>query len=141
MVTNKHHPNMTMNLIPTTTRNGHFLADFDHLFNRFFTAPERTCDDSCAAEEADKHWTLRVDVPGFRKEEVALSVENGELKLHAATKDGEDRTARAEVSRNWTLGEDVDLEGIDARLEHGVLEITLPKLESALPTNKTVEIR
>lgn len=128
-----------MNLLPTTTRNGRWLADFDRLFDRFLTVTAPAIDDGVETEENDKHWTLRLDLPGFRKEELTLSIENGELHLHAAT-DDENRPFRADVRRNWTLGEDVDPEGIDARLEHGVLEITLPKRDSAIPTVKTIEV-
>ena len=59
--------------------------------------------------------------------------------LHAVTED-QDRPFRTEVRRNWTLGEDVDPQAIGARLEHGVLEITLPKRESTPPVSKTIEI-
>ena len=131
---------MNMNLIPTTTRNGHWLADFDHLFGRFFDAPTPAFGAAVDAEETDKNWLLRVDLPGFRKDEVTLSLENGELHLRAATED-EDRPFRAGVDRTWTLGEDIDPEGIDARLDHGVLEITLPKRDSATPASKTIEVR
>ena len=127
---------MIMNLIPHTTRNGHWLADFD----RFFHAPIPASGRGVDAEETDKNWLLRLDLPGFRKDEVTLSLGNGELHLRAATED-EDRPFRAEVDRSWTLGEDIDPEGIDAHLENGVLEITLPKRDSAIPASKTIEVR
>lgn len=130
---------MYHNLIPTNTRNGHWLADFDRLFNRFFDAPNPASAAAVDAEETDKNWLLRVDLPGFRKNEVTLSLENGELHLRAVTED-ENRPFRTEVDRSWTLGEEVDPEGIDARLEHGVLELTLPKRDSATPASKTIEV-
>lgn len=129
-----------MNLIPHTTRNGHWLADFDRMFDRLLHVPTPAISRGVDAEETDKNWLLRLDLPGFRKDEVTLSVENGGLHLRAATKD-EDRPVRAEVDRSWTLGEDIDPEGIGARLENGVLEITLPKRESAIPASKTIEVR
>ena len=65
---------MNMNLIPQTTRNGRWLTDFDRLFDRFFTATAPAPGRSVDAEENDKNWLLRLDLPGFRKDEVNLSV-------------------------------------------------------------------
>jgi HSP20 family protein len=138
--TNQHIQKMIMNLIPQNTRNGHWLADFDRMFDRFFHTPSACRGAGVEVEETDKSWLLRLDLPGFRKDEVTLSLENGELRLRAATED-EERPFRTGVDRTWTLGDDVDPEAIDARLENGVLEITLPKRDSATPATKTIEVR
>jgi len=69
---------------------------------------------------------LTADVPGYRPEKIKASIENQVLTLSG---EKENATFR----RSFTLPSTVDVERIEATVEHGVLTVTLPKLERAKP--------
>ena len=68
----------------------------------------------------DTGWTLHLDAVGIEKEDISLKVEDGSLVI---TAEGD----HFPISRTFTIGEDVDIENIQASLNNGVLELTLPK--------------
>jgi HSP20 family protein len=70
--------------------------------------------------ESESEFLLVADLPGVKKSDLELKVEAGELRMRAPTEEFEYR-------RSFKLGDDVDLEAIDAKLELGQLEIRLPK--------------
>ncbi len=88
--------------------------------------------------EDDKAFRLDVDVPGMKPEEIDVNIEknlltiSGERKLaREDQKEGYRRVERAfgSFSRSFTLPENVDAEGIEAKVADGTLTITLPKRE------------
>ncbi len=82
--------------------------------------------------ESEREFLLVADLPGVSKPGLELSVEQGELRLRAQTDD-------IEYRRTFKLGDDVDPEAIDAKLELGQLEIRLPKL--AATRMRKIEVR
>lgn len=87
--------------------------------------------------EDDKEYTVKVDVPGMDKDDIHLAYSDGLLTIsgHRSTfKDDSDkkknlvRQERSEgsVSRSFSLP-NVDKKNISAKLDDGVLTITLPK--------------
>lgn len=70
--------------------------------------------------ENEAEFLLVADLPGVGKSGLELNVEAGELRLRAQTDD-------LEYQRSFKLGDDLDVEAIDAKLELGQLEIRLPK--------------
>jgi HSP20 family protein len=89
--------------------------------------------------ESDIAWILRLDLPGFSKPDVKLTVTGRVLQVTAETPAGQPFGGKFE--RNWNLGEDVDTTSISARLENGVLELTLPKRTPVVPQPATIEIQ
>jgi HSP20 family protein len=77
---------------------------------------------------------FRVDVPGFRSEDLDVTVERGVLTISGQRKralaEGEKLLSAGRgygrFERRWSLGESVDADGLEAALEDGVLTITLP---------------
>ena len=102
----------------------------------------------------DDSYEVDIELPGFRKDEIQLSLENGRLNITAAKgldKDEKDkktgRLIRQEryagsMSRSFYVGEQVTEEDIKARLEHGVLSLQIPKKEPKpkLPEKKYIAI-
>ncbi len=83
---------------------------------------------------SDDAVRFRVDVPGFRSEDLDVSVERGVLTVRGqrarALAEGERILAAGRgygrFERRWSLGESVDADGLEATLEDGVLTLTLP---------------
>ena len=102
--------------------------------------------------EHDDHFEIAIDLPGFKKEDVTIDLENGYLTVGAAkgvdkdenNKEGklirQERYSGA-MQRSFYVGENVTEEDIKAKMEHGVLTLTIPKKETPkLPEKKTIVI-
>ena len=102
--------------------------------------------------EHDDHYELHMDLPGFRKEELRLELENGYLTVSAAKshdeeqKDKQGKVVRQErytgsLQRSFYVGEGLTEQEIGAKYENGVLSLTIPKREQPkLPERKTIMI-
>ena len=102
--------------------------------------------------EHDDHYEIAIDLPGFKKEDVTIDLENGYLTVGAAKgvdkdeNDKEGKLIRQErysgaMQRSFYVGENVTEEDIKAKMEHGVLTLTIPKQETPkLPEKKTIVI-
>ena len=89
-------------------------------------------------KETDNGYELVVDLPGFTKDEVQATLENGYLTISASkgldkdekTKEGkyirQERYAGA-MSRSFYVGEDVKQEDVKAKYENGILKLSIPK--------------
>lgn len=90
--------------------------------------------------ETESSYELDVDLPGFKKDEIKASLENGYLTISAAKgldkdekdKDGkyirQERYAGA-MSRSFYVGDEVTQEDIKAKYEDGILKLSIPKKE------------
>jgi HSP20 family protein len=74
--------------------------------------------------ENDKEFLLVADLPGVGTDAHDITVEGGQLELRA-------QTPTLEYRRSFALGDDVDLESVEAKLERGELAIHLPKRAEA----------
>lgn len=91
--------------------------------------------------ELDGAWELDVDLPGFRKENIEVTLRDGVLTVSARkdveTECGErGRCVRRErhtgsLSRSFRVGDAVREEDVSAKYENGVLGITIAKREPA----------
>jgi HSP20 family protein len=99
-------------------------------------------------EETDAEFRVRMDLPGVKRDDLKVELEKDTLLIEAERKAGasddvqvlhRERASHARFSRRFSLGESVRPDGIVARLVDGVLELTLPKAEKALPRRINVE--
>jgi HSP20 family protein len=99
--------------------------------------------------EDENGITLKAELPGMKKEEMDVRVENNVLTLHGERKresevkeDGYFRSERAygSFSRSFTLPTTVDASKIGANYKDGVLTVTLPKAEEAKPKQIDVKV-
>jgi len=133
-----------------TTRNlskDPVLADFFNLLSRDggTTAWVPPVDIS---EQADA-IRITAEVPGVKPEDVQISLEGNVLTIHGTKQQvEEERTERVHryertygaFERSFTLPATVDPRGIKATYDHGVLTLTLPKVEQAKPRQIPVEV-
>ena len=91
---------------------------------------------------------LTAELPGVRQDDVQISLEHNVLTIRgekkAEVEAQSDRVRRVErqygaFERSFALPSTVDADRIEARFEHGVLTVTLPKAEKAKP--RQIEIK
>jgi HSP20 family protein len=97
--------------------------------------------------DRDGEFVATVDLPGFDREDVEVSVTDHRLRIAAEREtvhdEDEERFLRHErqhaaTHRSIRLPEAVDTEGVTAKMRNGVLTVTLPKMEA---TNaRTIDI-
>ena len=102
--------------------------------------------------EHDTGYELDVDLPGFKKDEINIELENGYLTISAAKgldKDEQDKKGKyirkeryaGAMQRSFYVGDAVTQEDIKAKFEDGILKLSIPKKDAkAVETKKTIAI-
>ena len=128
--------------------NNGIFNELNRFVNQAFEAPGRRNGASHALPLQDRGslesvsddedgWKVRLELPGYNKDEVKLSVDEGLLLIKAET-DDENRAFLGKVERRVRVSEDVDVENIAARLENGILYLEIPQRVKAEPKTITV---
>lgn len=138
-----------MMLVP---RNNNFDL-FDDIFDDgFFKERKKNLMKTDIREKKDK-YIIDVDLPGFSKENIKLSLNNGYLEISAKVSrennnDKDEKYVRrerfyGECSRSFYVGDEIKEEDIDAEFKNGTLMINVPKKdeESKKEEIKQIEIR
>ena len=98
-------------------------------------------------KETDKGYEVDIDLPGFKKDEIQLELEDGYLTVNAAKgldKDEEDKNGKyvrreryaGSMSRSFYVGEHVTEEDIHPKYESGILSFSVPKADQKAVENK-----
>jgi HSP20 family protein len=117
-----------------------FEDALDDFFRGFLVRPARTEGATpfrVDVSESDSEYVLRAELPGVRKDDIAVSIDGdtvavtAEVRKGKEVKDGE-RTLRSEryhgrLHRAFALEQPVDEAAAQAKYADGVLELTLPK--------------
>jgi HSP20 family molecular chaperone IbpA len=96
-------------------------------------------------KEQDDHYDVQIDLPGFKKEDISVELNDGYLTVSAnkgleeEEKNKAGKIIRQErysgmMSRSFYVGEDISAEQIHGKYEGGVLTLKVPKIE-----NKQIE--
>ena len=91
--------------------------------------------------EMDDSYEVVIDLPGFKKDEIEVQLENGYLTISAAKgldKDETDKQGKylrkeryaGSMSRSFYVGEDITEEDIHGKFENGILKLDIPKVEA-----------
>ncbi len=131
---------------------------FDDWFDAFRDTDRRLYGRNAAHEmktdvhEHEDHFEVDVDLPGFKKDEISLSLENGYLTVSASKGvEHEEKTNTGKVirkerytgalQRSFHVGDALTEEDITAKYENGVLHLCVPKKEARkLPEKKMIQI-
>lgn len=98
-------------------------------------------------KEMEEYVLLELVVPGFKKNEIEITLENNGLLVKG--KKEEKNTEKyilneysfaTEFSRNFKINPNVDMDSISSQLEDGVLTIKVPRLKKA-ETKKVIQIK
>ena len=127
--------------------------EVDSIFDQFFDRGEE--DETSAVwaprtdlSETDDAYRIRLDVPGMKKEDIAVNLQNNTLTVSGERaserkEEGEEyvRVERAfgNFHRTFTLPDAVDQENVEAAYDNGVLTIHVPKTETS--TRRQIEIK
>lgn len=76
----------------------------------------------CTAAQSEKATTLQLDVPGLAREQLSITIEGAVVRVQSM------EGAPRQVQRAWELPETIDAAASSAKLEHGVLTLTLAKV-------------
>ena len=141
-----------MKLIPRDS-----LSTFDNLFDNFFPSLKYAdVDDSgffapsVDIEEQDDHFLVTADLPGCKKEDISVTLENGVLTLEAKREEEKEEKKKGKVirrerrsgsfMRSFTVGNDITEADIAANFKNGVLTLTLPKPKESTPSSRRIEV-
>jgi len=116
--------------------------DFDRMLSEFWTGAPRfgALFDTPAAPriaadlyEDEGHVYARFELPGFKKEELDVQLENAVLTVSVERKAAKEGDSAFVASRSVSLPDGLDTEEIGARFEDGVLTVTLSKKPEIKP--------
>lgn len=122
--------------------------EFDTVLGRFFGMPQTTTGRRSApyavdVREDENHLFFDVELPGFKKEEIDLTLEDQMLTITAERKEEQKQEKKGEMllnerrhtwfSRSFQLPPSVSMENCRAKLEDGILRVTLDKREETKP--------
>lgn len=130
---------------------------FEELFNEFgkgfwvkpFAFPGETeVKMKIDVDENDKAFTVKADIPGVKKEDIQIDVDDDKVSLRAEVKQEKEEKKGGKVvysersygmvSRSFTLPAHVDATGAKAEYKDGVLNLTLPKKSNGSATRVAV---
>ena len=121
--------------------NGWLPTVFENFFNNDFMPRVNTTAPAVNVKEDESAYTMELAAPGIKKESCRVSInDDGNLciaienKMEHKDEDKKHHYLRREFSYSnyeqiYTLPEDVDKEGIAAKVENGILTVTLPKVK------------
>ncbi len=93
---------------------------------RFLSEAQSTCKQAAGVVKQDeKSYTLSIDIPGVTKDQLNIGIEGSIVRI--ATKEGAPR----QYNTAYELPQDIDIVGSEAKLENGVLTLTLGKQVAA----------
>ena len=99
------------------------FRSFDRNFERFVNDAFTTnAARGAQVAQDDKAWTLSLDVPGLAREDLTVSIEGAVVRVDSKA------DAKREFKAAYELPTDIDQAASTAKLEHGVLTLTLAKL-------------
>lgn len=137
---------------------GFFGDDIDRVFEGFFRplgwveeAKAEALVPATDIREREHEYVVCTDLPGVKKEDIDVTLENGVLTITAESKSEKEekkedgRLLRQErrygrYVRSLRLGTEVDSAKLKANYKDGVLELILPKAEAAKPKKISVDV-
>ena len=138
----------------------------DNLFDEWFDFPFRELQNAdrklygrraahemkTDVHEHEDHYEVDIDLPGFKKEDIQLKLEQGVLTVNAAKSveksenDKKGKLIRQErysgaLQRSFYVGEELTEEDIGAKFENGVLSLNIARRDQKkLPEKKFIQI-
>ena len=128
-------------MLPVMFKNSWFPTVFEDFLNNDFMPRANTTAPAVNVKVDDKAYTMEVAAPGIKKEFCRVSInDEGNLQVSIENKvehkeeEKKHHYLRREFSytnyeQAYTLPEDVDKDNIEAKVENGILTVTLPRMQ------------
>ena len=129
--------------------NGWFPTMFDDFINTDFMPRANSTAPAVNVKESEKAYTMELAAPGIKKEYCRVAInDEGNLTIAIENKKHEDKHhhyLRREFSysnyeQNYVLPDDVVKDQISAKVEDGILTITMPKTAPQQKVTKAIEV-
>lgn len=119
---------------------GSSIDRFGSIFDDFFGSTAGFNQPAADLYEDEHNYYARFELPGLKKDQVDLELENSVLTISSAEdKKTEDAEQHISFQRSISVPDGVDLESVSAGLEDGVLTVTMPKAEARKPRQISVK--
>jgi HSP20 family protein len=99
--------------------------------------------------ETDNSYVVRAEIPGVKKEDINVAIDGNQVEISAEVKNenearDSEKVLRSEryygkVYRAFALGQDIDESATQAKYADGILELTLPKKQTAAAKRITIQ--
>ena len=138
------------NYLVKRNNEGNDLDFLDDAFNSFFKPmfyEEKFNTMKTDIKERENSYVMDVEIPGFDKKDVNISLKDGYLTITAEKKEEDNgkkenyvrRERSTSLSRSYYVG-DVAKESVKAKYENGVLSIEIPKEQEKKELTHNIEI-
>ncbi|MFO8017583.1 MAG: Hsp20/alpha crystallin family protein [Promethearchaeia archaeon] len=101
--------------------------------------------------ETEDNFEISAELPGLDREDIEVTIHDGNLEIKGETKEEEKEEEEGEVVRReyrsssyyraFSLPENIEEDDIDAHLEKGVLKVSIPKAELPEKEKKKIEVK
>ena len=133
-------------LTPYSTRRS--MMDPFNFFSDFFGTNNAPMELRTDITDKGDSFVLEADLPGFKKDDIKIDLENDRLTIKAERHSNTETTKNGYVRRERSFGSferSFDVSGIDpaglkATYTDGVLTLTLPKRPELVPDNRSIVI-
>ena len=133
-------------LTPYSTRRS--MMDPFNFFSDFFGTNNAPMELRTDITDKGDSFVLEADLPGFKKDDIKIDLENDRLTIKAERHSNTETTKNGYVRRERSFGSiersfdvsGIDTAGIKANYTDGVLTLTLPKRPELVPDNRSIVI-
>lgn len=108
-----------------------FDRSFERFLNDAFVSPAAV---GVKVEQNEEAWTLSLDVPGVTREQLAIDVDGTVARVRTV------KEAPRQYAAAYELPAEIDAEATSAKLENGVLTLTLAKKKPVV-TARQIEVK
>ncbi len=125
--------------------------NFDSLFPEYiFTEDMDKLTIPVEIKEKDNEYQVKAELPGVKKEDLDIDIDKNHVIINAKKEEDTEENTKSyrksefrygEFSRSVYFPMDIDVEKTNAKLEHGILKITAPKLEAEKAHNKKLTVQ
>jgi HSP20 family protein len=120
----------------------------ERLLNEFEASRPDSLAPAADIVETEDGYRLMVEMPGVTRDQLTIDLENDTLTLRGIRQaEPQDkglvvngRSAELPYVKRFTIGKDLDRARIQAKLENGLLTVTLPRREDTKPTRIEVQV-
>jgi HSP20 family protein len=130
-----------MNALTRLERLEDLMPDFFRRMSRPLALPDEPGEIRVDVTENDKDYQVRAEIPGAKKEDIRVSVDGNFVSISAEVRKDKEEKSHGRVlvrescygssARGFSLAHEIDAKNVVAKLEDGVLKLTLPKREGS----------